>query len=177
MTQTHRSAAPFNPLLSSARHLSSPPVACLAGHRTPSPPLCLATRCITEALTPPPLLPLPRARVDPVVPIFPSPRFRCHRALPSPPILVAPSCPILSAPPPPPTHPYHALPFPSTGGHLLSSDCAGSLPLSPAPGGSRLRARPLPSLDFISWLTSSSLSRCCRSCPWSSTVIVGAHRR
>jgi hypothetical protein len=29
----------------------------------------------------------------------------------------------------------------------------------------------------FSWLTSSSLSRFCRSCPRSSTVVVGAHRR
>jgi hypothetical protein len=47
----------------------------------------------------------------------------------------------------------------------------------PASGGSRLHVRPLPSLEFVSWLTSSSFSRCCRSCPRSSTVVVGAHHR
>jgi hypothetical protein len=47
---------------------------------------------------------------------------------PSPPVPVAPSCLIPIAPPPPPTHPYPALPFPSTGGRPPSSDCVG-LPL------------------------------------------------
>jgi hypothetical protein len=75
-----------------------------------------------------------------------------------------------------PYSPYLALPFQCTRGCLLSSDCVRSPPLSPAPGGSHLHACPLPSLHFISWLTSSSFSRCCRSCPRLSTTIVGAHR-
>jgi hypothetical protein len=47
---------------------------------------------------------------------------------------------------------------------------AATLPCS---GGNHLHTHPLLSLDFVSWLTSSS--RCCRSCPRSSMAVVRAH--
>jgi hypothetical protein len=156
VTWAHRSPTPFYPL--------PPP----SQHRLPPLDCRLAMRHITGALTP--LLPLPGARDGPAIPIFPSPRFRCRRTLP---LTSRPRCALLSDSKRSTTSPYSPLPRLAIPEHrrppavIRLRRVATALP---APGGSRLCARPLPSLNFISWLTSSSLSLCCRSCPRLSTV-------
>jgi hypothetical protein len=134
----------------------------------PSPPRVHVSR------TPPSFLPCGRP------PLSPSLFFLLHQGdTVRSPRLPSPSC-LLSDSERPTTSPYsplprHAIPVhrrPPVVVELCQIDTA--LPCS---GGSHLRACPLLSLKFMSWLTSSFFLRCCRSCPRSSMAVVGAHLR
>jgi hypothetical protein len=104
----------------------------------------------------------------------------CQRAIERSPRLPSPSC-LLSDSEHPTASPYSPLPRLAILVHRRPPAIVGLHRITaalPCSGGSHLHARPLLSLNFVSWLTSSSsFSRCCRSCPRSSTTVVGAHIR
>jgi hypothetical protein len=117
---------------------------------------------------------LPRGRPEP--PLSPFLFSLLHQgAVERSPRLLSPSC-LLSDSEHPTTSPYSPLPRLTIPVHRRLPAIVGLHRITaalPCSGGSHLRACPLLSLNFISWLTSSSFSRCCRSCLRSSTAVVG----